>query len=72
MIADIIEGQKVPEHILILGKENSILNLKTLGLSHYKMLNAKGFYVIENSDHLCMHEQPDQINSIIENYFEVK
>ena len=60
--------KKTPEHLLAWGEYNSVTSLKNHGHYHHKLLKSSQFEVIQNAGHLCMYEQPEMTNTLIENY----
>jgi pimeloyl-ACP methyl ester carboxylesterase len=59
---------KIPAHLLVWGKYNSVTSLKNHGHYHRKLLNPSQFEVIDNAGHLCMYEQPEITITLLENY----
>lgn len=60
--------ERVPKHLLVWGEHNQVTSLENHGHYHYNLLNSAQFEVVKNAGHLCMYEQPESTNSIIEAY----
>lgn len=63
-----LEKHNIPKHILVWGEQNSVTPLNRHGYLHQKILNSPEFIVLKNTGHLCMYEDPNGVNEIIENY----
>lgn len=63
-----LTSSPVPEHLLVWGEYNSVTSLKNHGHYHYEHLKSSQFEVIENAGHLCMYENPEKTNAVIEKY----
>jgi pimeloyl-ACP methyl ester carboxylesterase len=59
---------EIPEHLLVWSRHNKVTLLKRHGNVHRKLLQTKNFEIVENAGHLCMFEQPEKVNIIIESY----
>ncbi len=66
----IIEGKTIPDHLLLWGEENRVAPLNTYGHATYNLLKSEEFHVISNAGHLCAYEKPNEINAILDAYFE--
>lgn len=61
-----LDANKFPKVDLYWGSANKVTPLKSHGMWHKKLLNPNCFEIIQNGSHLCMYEQPDLVNSLIE------
>ena len=59
---------EIPEHLLVWSRHNKVTLLKRHGDVHRKLLQTKNFEIVENTGHLCMYEQPEKVNEVIESY----
>lgn len=59
---------EIPEHLLVWSRHNKVTLLKRHGNVHRKLLQTKNFEIVENTGHLCMYEQPEKVNEVIESY----
>jgi pimeloyl-ACP methyl ester carboxylesterase len=59
---------EIPEHLLVWSRDNKVTLLKRHGNVHRKLLQTKNFEIVENTGHLCMYEQPEKVNEVIESY----
>jgi pimeloyl-ACP methyl ester carboxylesterase len=64
----ITKGREIPEHLLVWSRHNKVTLLKRHGNVHRQLLQTKNFEIVENAGHLCMYEQPERVNEIIEQY----
>jgi hypothetical protein len=62
------DKNNIPAHLLVWGKYNSVTSLKNHGHYHRKLLKPSQFEVIDNAGHLCMYEQAERTNAILESY----
>jgi pimeloyl-ACP methyl ester carboxylesterase len=56
------------DHILIWAEENAFMNWERQGLVQKELLRTKNSFKIPHSGHLCMYEEPEQVNRIIADY----
>ena len=59
---------EIPEHLLVWSRHNKVTLLKRHGNVHRRLLQTENFEIVENAGHLCMYEQPEKVNEIIESY----
>lgn len=64
----ITKDQDIPEHLLVWSRHNKVTLLKRHGNVHRQLLQTKNFEIVEDAGHLCMYEQPEKVNEIIESY----
>jgi pimeloyl-ACP methyl ester carboxylesterase len=64
--------EKAPEHLLVWGEHNSVTSLKNHGYFHFNLLQSSQFEIVKNAGHLCMYEQPEATNTLIEDYISAK
>jgi pimeloyl-ACP methyl ester carboxylesterase len=63
-----LNGNEIPDHLLVWGEHNRVTSLEDHGQTHYKMLRSNRFEVVKNAGHLCMYERPSEVIALIEDY----
>ncbi|MEN8250992.1 MAG: alpha/beta hydrolase [Bacteroidota bacterium] len=67
-LTDYYDANAKSDCLLVWGDDNQVTDLATHGNYHKARITHDDFVVIPNSGHLCMYEQPEKVNQVIESY----
>ncbi len=69
-LKQIISNKTIPSNILLWGKDNKVASKEDFGYYHKELLCPEVYEEIEDSGHLCMYENPINVNELINRYIE--